>query len=79
MRKKKNFPIHMEWNGTASEMRFYVSSCLRIDHYESTLVLLYTRSGTVRIGGQMLSLSLLEEGGAEILGRVMEVSVIYAK
>ena len=79
MRKKKDFPIHMEWNGTAKDMRFYVSDCLRIDHYESTLVLLYTRIGAVRISGQMLSVSLLEEGSAEILGRVMEVSLIYAR
>ena len=76
---KRDFPIHIEWNGTAKQMRFYVSECLRVDHYESTLVLLYTRCGAIRIGGQMLTLSLMEEGGVEIYGRVMEVSLIYAK
>ena len=79
MLKRKDFPIHIEWNGTPQKMRFYVSDCLRVDHYESTLVLLYTRCGTVRIGGQLLSLTLFEEGGVEILGRILEVSFIYAK
>ena len=79
MLKNKDFPIHMEWNGTAKQMRFYIRECLRLDHYESTMVLLYTRCGTVRIGGQMLEVLLLEDGGVEIVGRVLEVSIIHAK
>ncbi len=79
MQKRKDFPIHIEWNGTVKQMRFYVSDCLRVDHYESTLVLLYARSGAIRIEGQMLSLSLFEGGGVEIQGRVSEVSLLYAK
>ena len=79
MRKQKDFPIHMEWNGTAKKMRFYVSECIRIDHYESTLILLCTRAGALRIVGQMLLIYLFEGGGVEIQGRVTEVSLLYAK
>ncbi len=79
MRRHKDFPIHMEWNGTPKQMRFFVSDCLRVDHYESTLVLLYTRAGALRICGQMLSIYLFEGGSIEIQGRVTEVSLLYAK
>ena len=79
MRNREDFPIHIEWNGTKRAMRFYVGDCLRVDHYESTLVLIYTKSGAVRIGGQMLSLVLFDGGGVEINGRIAEVTLLYAK
>ena len=79
MLKRRDFPVHLEWNGTSKNMRFYVSDCLRVDHYESTLVLLYTRCGALRIQGQMLRLALFEGGSVEIQGRVSEVNLIYAK
>jgi hypothetical protein len=79
MLKRKDFPVHIEWNGTPKDMRFYVSDCLRVDHYERTLVLLYTRLGAVRIEGQRLSILLFDGGGVEIQGRIGEVSLLYAK
>lgn len=79
MMKQKEFPLYIEMNGKGRHVRLFIGDCRYLDHFESTLVLVRTGGCTVRIGGRMLEISLLESGGVEIVGEVREVSFLYAK
>ena len=79
MMKSKDFPIYLEMRGKGRRVSLFVGECRFLDHYQSTLVLLRTGGCSVRIEGKGLEISMLESGGVEIAGEVLEVSFLYAK